>query len=101
MRHQPLTSVPGGLREARDPKRVMVGLAPTILGTSALWSRDSRDKPENDGKGCDQSRSNSLMPVFERVWASTVLTMTAQESEGPGVPSGKGLPGSEPGTTTE
>jgi hypothetical protein len=25
-----------------------------------------------------QSRSNSLIPVFERVWASTVLTITAQ-----------------------
>ena len=41
------------------------------------------------------------MPVFERVCASTVLTMTAQASAGPGVPSGKGLPGSEPGTSTE
>ena len=41
------------------------------------------------------------MPVLERVCASTVLTMTAQESAGPGVPSGNGLPGSEPGTTTE
>jgi len=49
----------------------------------------------------DQSRSRSLIPVLERVCASTVLTMTAQERLGPGVPSGSGLPGSDPGTTTE
>ena len=34
-----------------------------------------------------------MIPVFERVCASTVFTMTAQYSEGPGVPSGSGLPG--------
>ncbi len=39
------------------------------------------------------------MPVFARVWASTVFTITAQWSDGPGEPSGRGLPGSEPGTT--
>ncbi len=48
-----------------------------------------------------QSRSNSLMEVFARVCASTVFTITAQYSDGPGDPSGSGLPGKEPGTTTE
>ena len=48
-----------------------------------------------------QSRNKSLIPVLERVCASTVFTITAQYSDGPGVPSGKGLPGSEPDTTTE
>ena len=43
-----------------------------------------------------QSLSSSLIPVFERVLASTVLTITAQARPGP--PS---LPGSVPGTTTE
>ena len=47
-----------------------------------------------------QSRSSSLIPVFERVCASTVLTITAQYSEGPALPSGRALPGSAPGTTT-
>ena len=43
-----------------------------------------------------QSRSSSLMLVFERVRSSTRLTITAQASAGP--PS---LPGRAPGTTTE
>src|SRR6185369_8599482 len=47
-----------------------------------------------------QSRSNSLMLVLERVCSSTVLTMTAQASDGPGDPFGNGFPGREPGTTT-
>ena len=41
------------------------------------------------------------MDVFARVRASTRLTMTAQASDGPGEPSGNGLPGRPPGTTTE
>ena len=53
------------------------------------------------GSAPAQSRNNSLMEVFARVCASTVLTMTAQYSDGPGDPSGSGLPGNEPGTTTE
>ena len=48
-----------------------------------------------------QSRSSSLIEVFARVCASTVFTITAQYSDGPGEPSGNGLPGSDPGTTTE
>ncbi len=48
-----------------------------------------------------QSRNSSLIDVFERVFPSTRLTMTAQASEGPGVPSGNGFPGNAPGTTTE
>lgn len=48
-----------------------------------------------------QSRKSSLMLVFDRVCASTRFTITAQDSDGPGEPSGSGLPGSEPGTTTE
>ena len=55
---------------------------------------------KGDGVG-GQSRSNSLIEVLERVRSSTRLTITAQYSDGPGVPSGKGLPGSVPGTTTE
>jgi hypothetical protein len=42
-----------------------------------------------------QSRSRSLIEVLERVWASTVLTMTAQERLGPPCGSGR-----LPGTTT-
>lgn len=49
----------------------------------------------------DQSRSNSLIAVFCRVCASTRLTITAQDRLGPGDPSGRGLPGRLPGTTTE
>ena len=48
-----------------------------------------------------QSRSSSLIEVLARVCASTIFTMTAQYSDGPGEPSGSGLPGIEPGTTTE
>lgn len=48
-----------------------------------------------------QSRSSSLTDVLARVPASTVLTMTAQYNDGLGEPSAYGLPGSEPGTTTE
>ena len=48
-----------------------------------------------------QSRSSSLIEVFERVCASTRLTITAQYRLGPGLPSGSGLPGRLPGTTTE
>src|SRR3546814_20661894 len=44
----------------------------------------------------NQSRSSSLIPVLARVLASTRLTITAQYSDGPGVPSGSGLPGREP-----
>ncbi len=44
-----------------------------------------------------QSRSSSLMLVFARVCASTRLTITAQESDGPGEPSGSGLPGQRTG----
>src|SRR6202035_2202653 len=40
------------------------------------------------------------MLVLERVCASTVLTMTAQASAGPGEPSFIGLGGRVPGTTT-
>ena len=47
-----------------------------------------------------QSRSRSLMEVFDRVFASTRFTMTAQYRPGPGVPSAMGLPGRVPGTTT-
>lgn len=47
-----------------------------------------------------QSRSRSLMEVFDRVFASTRFTMTAQYRPGPGVPSAMGLPGMVPGTTT-
>ena len=48
-----------------------------------------------------QSRSRSLMLVLDRVCSSTRFTITAQDSAGPGVPSGKGRPGRVPGTTTE
>ena len=48
-----------------------------------------------------QSRSSSLMLVLERVCASTRFTITAQYSDGPGSPSGQGLPGMLPDTTTE
>jgi hypothetical protein len=48
-----------------------------------------------------QSRSSSLIAVLLRVCASTRLTITAQARLGPGEPSGNGLPGSAPGTTTE
>ena len=40
------------------------------------------------------------MLVLERVCSSTVLTMTAQDSAGPGEPSFNGLAGRDPGTTT-
>ena len=39
--------------------------------------------------------------VFDRVFSSTCLMMTAQKSDGPCDPSASGLPGSVPGTTTE
>ena len=48
-----------------------------------------------------QSRNRSLTEVFERVFSSTCLMITAQESDGPGDPSASGLPGRLPGTTTE
>ena len=48
-----------------------------------------------------QSRNSSLTEVLDRVFSSTFLMITAQESDGPGVPSASGLPGSDPGTTTE
>ena len=48
-----------------------------------------------------QSRNSSLIDVFDRVCASTVFTMTAQYSDGPGDPFGRALPGKDPGTTTE
>ena len=48
-----------------------------------------------------QSRNNSLIEVLARVRSSTRLTITTQASEGPGEPSGSGLPGSDPGITTE
>ena len=48
-----------------------------------------------------QSRSNSLIPVFDRVCASTVLTITAQYRLGPGMPSTFTFGGKVPGTTTE
>src|SRR5262245_5024272 len=48
-----------------------------------------------------QSLSNSLIEVLARVRSSTVFTMTAQYSDGPGVPSGSGFPGMAPETTTE
>ena len=56
---------------------------------------------DRDRIGGHQSRSSSLIAVLARVCASTRLTITAQYSEGPGEPSGSGLPGSEPGTTTD
>jgi hypothetical protein len=37
-----------------------------------------RPSPEGEGRLKDQSRSSSLMPVFDRVFASTRLTITAQ-----------------------
>ena len=37
-----------------------------------------RLSPENGKEMGDQLRSSSLIPVLERVWASTVLTITAQ-----------------------
>jgi len=43
----------------------------------------------------------AMMEVFERVCSSTVFTITAQYSDGPCVPSGSGLPGMDPDTTTE
>ena len=48
-----------------------------------------------------QSRSNSLIEVFARVCASTVLTMTAQYSDGPGRAVRQRLARQRPGTTTE
>ena len=48
-----------------------------------------------------QSRRRSLTEVFERVFSSTCLMITAQDSDGPGEPLASGLPGSVPGTTTE
>ena len=44
------------------------------------------------------SRKSSLIEVFDRVLASTFLTITAQYNEGP---SGLTLLGKLPGTTTE
>ena len=44
-----------------------------------------------------QSRSNSLIEVFDRVWASTVFTMTAQARLGR---LGSWESGRLPGTTT-
>ena len=61
-----------------------------------LCQRDSMRRRQRH-----QSRSNSLTEVFERVFSSTFLMMTAQASDGPGAPSASGLPGSVPGTTTE
>ena len=51
--------------------------------------------------GVHQSRSRSLTDVFDRVFSSTCLMITAQDKDGPGVPSASGLPGNVPGTTTE
>ena len=51
--------------------------------------------------GIAQSRSSSLIEVLARVRSSTRLTITAQASDGPGLPSASGRPGRLPGTTTE
>ena len=53
------------------------------------------------GRGFVQSRSNSLIEVLERVFSSTVFTITAQYVEGPQFCPGIGLPGRLPDTTTE
>ena len=74
-------------------------------GEGAVHSLSRACAEEGRGEGAatraHQSRSNSLIEVFARVCSSTVLTMTAQYSDGPGEPSGSGRPGSDPGTTTE
>ena len=63
--------------------------------------RRSGSAPGPAGRGSsrsvtDQSRSNSLIEVFARVCSSTVLTITAQYSDGPGDPSGKARPAASP-----
>ena len=61
----------------------------------------STGDPRTGADATGQSRRRSFTDVLERVCSSTRLTMTAQDNDGPGVPSGSGAPGSVPGTTTE
>src|SRR3954470_11601457 len=67
----------------------------------ALTLEPAVEGEEDVGRAHAQSRRSSLMLVLARVCASTRLTITAQDSEGPGEPSGRSLPGKVPGTTTE
>ena len=60
----------------------------SVDGLWRTWGRVPRD----------QSRSNSLIEVLERVRSSTVLTITAQLIEGRPSPNGLGI---EPGMITE
>src|SRR5690348_12812075 len=96
------------LAEAQPPHAKTESLQ--CLGKHALRARVGRchgrtaDQRLGEGQRVSevaQSRSNSLIEVLARVRSSTRLTITQQASEGPGEPSGSGLPGNAPGITTE
>jgi hypothetical protein len=62
---------------------------------TSLCQRRARFGEAGRALGAPYSRNSSLIPVFERVCASTRLTITAQDRAGPPL-----APGREPGTTT-
>ena len=88
-----------GKQRPLDPSSLDAAFGQHLQGVPAEADRSSG--VTHPATPVDQSRRSSLMLVFARVCASTRFTITAQASEGPGEPSGRGLPGSEPGTTTE
>ena len=77
-------------RTHRDPERLAADAAVKAVEKVGPIHRHARI----------QSRSNSLMLVLARVFASTRLTITAQARLGPAAPFACGLPGILPGTTT-
>ena len=78
-----------------------------VLGENALSAgilrrdRGAAEQRLRQRQRIHHARKSSLIEVLARVCASTRLTMTAQARLGPAPPSGKALPGSAPGTTTE
>ncbi len=95
-----------GKARAGKAERCQLGLEKVERAAFMRRDRRAADQPlrQIDGMrrpGTHQSRSSSLTDVFDRVFSSTCLMITAQESDGPGDPSARGLPGSVPGTTTE
>ena len=77
-------------------RRLRSGSRSAAPHAGAAWASAARQGAQADAPAPAQSRSSSLIPVLERVFASTRLTITAQARLGP--PS---FAGSVPGTTTE
>ena len=93
----------GAERQAPDAEAERLQRASQHVLRAAIGGRDraAADQRLGERGRVHQSRSSSLTEVLARVRSSTRLTMTAQARLGPGEPSGRGRPGSVPGTTTE